>query len=209
MGLAALLGLGQGGMLGGLGNAAPVGQVAVSPLGVAPRGLSASAVSSLNSQLSALAQAVMANPGLFGPPANPTQTAMLRGTATLGTGDPNAAPTNMGYPSVEGVSPGVTAAPAGPTQGSPSVVGPAGPNGPSVAASEVGDVASGLGPAAQTAQAQTNAATPSSTTSTPATTAPPSSPTTPDMGGIFQLLLSLFAGQPELSNLAQNATMMG
>jgi hypothetical protein len=42
--------------------------------------------------------------------------------------------------------------------------------------------------------------------STPTTTAP-SSPTSPDMGGIFQLLLGLFGGQPELTNLALNALM--
>jgi hypothetical protein len=202
MGLAALLGLGQGGLLGGLNSAAPVGQVAVNSLGTAPRGLSASAVSSLNSQLAALAQTVMGNPGLFGP--------TLGGQGPQGGGGVATANQTMGFPAIEGVSPGVTAAPAGPTQGSPSMIGPAGPNGPSVAASNAGPAqavapaVAGLGPAAQTAQAQTNAATQApSTTSTPTTT----SPTTPDMGGIFQLLLGLFGGQPELTNLALNALM--
>jgi hypothetical protein len=180
--------------VGGPG-AAPTGTVAVNSLG--PPSLNSSVVSALNSALEGLAQQAYAK--------------SLQGGQT------------MGFPAIEGASPGLggfggSPASPGPTQGSPSMIGPAGPDGPSVAASEASTgqaaapaVASaanqGIGPAAQTAQAQTNAATQApSTVSTPTTTAP-SSPTSPDMGGIFQLLLGLFGGQPELTNLALNALM--
>jgi hypothetical protein len=203
MGLASLLGLGQGGLLGGLSNAAPVGQVAVSPLG--PPSLNPSVISQLNSSLQNLALTALLGPTLGG------QAAGYSGM-------------NMGYPSVEGVSPGLTAAPAGPSQTVASTpaqtaIAEAMANAPSVAQSLAagleGDAAApgatqGLGPAAQTAQGQTNTATqapsPPSTVSTPVTTAP-SSPSSPNsaVGGILQLVMSLLTGYPPLDNLAQNA----
>jgi len=106
----------------------------------------------------------------------------------------------MGYPSVEGVSPGLTAAPAGPTQGYPSVIGPAGPNGPSAFASNAdnspGGQTSGLGSAAPAATAVSSPASPN---------APP---TQPDIGGLIQLVMSLVMGGkpgPQLTQLAAQA----
>jgi hypothetical protein len=173
--------------VGGTG-AAPVGQVTVSPLGPP-------------SSLTSIAQQ------LFGPSA---------GKAAPSSGSSTAAPDNlgpamallrgglqaqqggMGFPSIEGVSPGLTAAPAGPTQGFPSVIGPAGPNGPSAFASNVDNApsgqTSGLGSAAPASAA----------VSSPATPAPP---TQPDIGGLLQLVMSLVMGGnsgPQLSQLAQN-----
>lgn len=180
--------------VGGPG-AAPTGVVTVSPLGPPSPNLV-----SLAQQLfgSTAAQAARGSGSSTAAPANPTQTAMLRGKATLGTGDPNASPTNMGYPSIEGVSPGLTAAPAGPTQGSPSVIGPAGPNGPSAFASNAENApapTSGLGSAAPASQA----------VSSPAS---PNAPTQPDIGGLLQLVMSLVLGGnpgPQLTQLAAQA----
>jgi hypothetical protein len=174
--------------VGGPG-AAPTGVVTVSPLGPP-------------SSLTSIAQQ------LFGPSA---------GKAAPSSGSSTAAPDNlgpamallrgglqaqqggMGFPSIEGVSPGLTAAPAGPTQGFPSVIGPAGPNGPSAFASNadnspVGQT-SGLGAAAPTSAA----------VSSPAS---PNAPTQPDIGGLLQLVLSLVLGGnpgPQLAQLAGQA----
>jgi hypothetical protein len=170
--------------VGGTG-AAPVGKVAISPIGPP--------------SLTSIAQQV------FGP---------SRGKAAPSSGSSTAAPDNlgpamavlrgeaqaqqggMGFPSIEGVSPGLTAAPAGPTQGSPSVIGPAGPDGPSAFASNM-DTApaptSGLGSAAPASAA----------VSSPAS---PNAPTQPDIGGLLQLVLSLVLGGnpgPQLTQLAQ------
>jgi hypothetical protein len=177
--------------------------VTVSSLG--PPSLNPSVISQLNSSLQGLALSALLG-------------------STLGGQAPGYSGMNMGFPSVEGVNPGLTAAPAGPSQTVASApaqtaIAEAMANAPSVAQSlasglEGADASpaatQGLGPAAQTAQTQTNAATqapsPPSTVSTPATTAPssPSSPTG-DMGGILQLVMSLLTGYPPLDNLAQNA----
>jgi hypothetical protein len=160
-----------------------------------------SAVSQANSGLSSLAQQVFGAGSSAAPgPNNPS----LVGKVSAQTG-----PT-MGFPAYEGASPGLGgfgghAASPGPTQGSPSVIGPAGPNGPSAFASNM-DTAPGptaaptanensLAQAAKTAQAQTNATT----------TAPsPSSPNTAG-GPLFQLILGLLGGTPSLNNLARSA----
>jgi hypothetical protein len=147
----------------------------------------------LNSGLTGLAQQVFGTPG----PNNPS----LVGKVTAQTG-----PT-MGFPAYEGASPGLGgfgghAASPGPTQGSPSVIGPAGPNGPSAFASNV-DTSPGptaaptadensLAQAAKTAQAQTNATT--------------TAPSSPPGGGLLGLVMNLVMGSagPQLSQLAQN-----
>jgi len=156
----------------------------------------------LNSGLSSLAQQAFGAGSSAAPgPNNPS----LVGKVSAQTG-----PT-MGFPAIEGASPGLGgfgghAASPGPTQGSPSVIGPAGPNGPSAFASNV-DTAPGptaaptanensLAQAAKTAQAQTNA-----------TTTAPSSPSSPNTAGgpLFQLILGLLGGTPSLNNLARSA----
>jgi hypothetical protein len=162
-----------------------------------------SAVSQANSGLSSLAQQVFGAGSSAAPgPNNPS----LVGKVSAQTG-----PT-MGFPAYEGASPGLGgfgghAASPGPTQGSPSVIGPAGPNGPSAFASNM-DTAPGptaaptanensLAQAAKTAQAQTNATT----------TTAPSSPSSQNTAGgpLFQLILGLLGGTPSLNNLARSA----
>jgi hypothetical protein len=197
--------------VGGPG-AAPTGQVAISQLGPPGPSLTTLAHELAGSQAAAAARGSIGTDtsSLFGP----TNT-------TRGSGSSTAAPDNlgpamavlrgglqaqqggMGFPSLEGVSPGLTAAPAGPTQGYPSVIGPAGPNGPSAFASNAnnspGGQTSGLGSAAPASQ----------TVSSPAS---PNAPTQPDIGGLLQLVLSLVMGGnpgPQLSQLASRVAPAG
>jgi hypothetical protein len=176
--------------VGGPG-AAPVGQVTVSPLGppspnlvsLAQQLFGPSAAQAARGSGSSTAAPDNLGPGM----------AVLRGEAQAQQG-------GMGFPSIEGVSPGLTAAPAGPTQGYPSVIGPAGPNGPSAFASNAdnspGGQTSGLGSAAPAATAVSSPASPN---------APP---TQPDIGGLIQLVMSLVMGGnpgPQLTQLAAQA----
>jgi hypothetical protein len=176
--------------VGGPG-AAPTGVVTVSPLGPPSPNLVSLAQQLFGSSAAQAARGAgssTAAPDNLGP-----AMALLRGGLQAQQG-------GMGFPSIEGVSPGLTAAPAGPTQGYPSVIGPAGPNGPSAFASNAdnapGGQTSGLGAAAPTSAAVSSPASPN---------APP---TQPDIGGLLQLVLSLVLGGnpgPQLPQLAQAA----
>jgi hypothetical protein len=194
-GLASLLGIPPG-LLTGVPTA--TSPVTVSSLG--PPSLNPSVISQLNSSLQGLAA--------------------LAGLQGLGPTSGGVAP-GVGGAAVAGGTPtGLDFGPAAANAPNISTASLAAPNAPSVAQAVAPSVegaaadpaaTQGLGPAAQTAQTQTNAETqapsPPSTVSTPVTTAP-SSPSSPmgDMGGgILQLVMSLLTGYPPLDNLAQNA----
>jgi hypothetical protein len=215
LGIASLLGLGPGGALSGAG----IGSGMAVAGGPGPTGMEGGGRGSVNSPAlgvpgvtqslnQGLAQLAAAAGFGFGNTA-PT----LGGQGPRGGGGVATANQTMGFPSIEGVSPGLTAAPAGPTQGSPSMIGPAGPNGPSVAAQNAAAPApttaqgtdtgvTGLAPAASTALAQTPVS--------PNPAAPPTSPaglSPSDIGTILQTLLGAIAERPQLPQLAQNAAM--
>ena len=202
---AGLMGLGPGGALGGLGNAAPVGAVETSGLtGMGVRGLGASTVAALNS-------AFGASPATGAPQSGGISTA-----PTLGGQAPTAAaPGAMGVPGAGlAVSPRgnfgpSNASPVGSSIGQATVSSPSGgPNAPSAMATNAGEGGgggvSGLASAAHAAAQQGTPAAPSTVAQV--------QQSTPDVGSIFDLIMSLVsggAGGPQLSNLARNATQGG
>ena len=180
--------------------------VTVSPLGNAPRGLSQSVVSSLNSQLAQLAQQHAG--------ANPTASSLGDPNSLVGTTQaPALVGKGMGFPAVEGVSPGLTAAPAGPTQGSPSMIGPAGPNGPSVAASNAdGGAPASPSPSGNSlAQAATTLAQQDALTAASNATGGIGSDSVAAPGlsnqsaSLMQLITNFLQGNPALAQLARSA----
>lgn len=107
---AAQLGLGNEGVLHGLGNAAPAGTVTSSPLAYTT-GLTPGQIANINASLTSLAQQ---STTLGTPTPSLTDLAKQIGLApTLGGSEmgPTSLSPNMGYPAVEGVSPGLTAMP--------------------------------------------------------------------------------------------------
>ena len=200
---AGLMGLGPGGVLGGLNSAAPVGAVETSGLtGMGVRGVPASVVTAINS-------AFGSSPATGAPQSGGISTA-----PTLGGQAPTAA-TTMGFPAAGlantpggGVAPS-NAAPVGSTIGQATISSPSGgPNAPSAMATNAGEGGgggvSGLASAAHAAAQQGTPAAPSTVAQV--------QQSTPDVGSIFDLIMSLVsggAGGPQLSNLARNATQGG
>lgn len=121
------------------------------------------------------------------------------GLASLGSGGG----ATMGFPAVEGVSPGVTAAPAGPSPGTTGVAS----NAPSAAQAVAPSISPNAfafadeGGAPQGANAATQAPSTVSSPTSSATQSPLG-----DMSGILQLVMNLM-GDQGLGNLAQSALM--
>jgi hypothetical protein len=128
-------------------------------------------------------------------------------------------PATMGYPSLEGVSPGLTAAPAGPSPGpGPSVASTAptatAPQGPAAIsqdaqglASEMAALSSELGSPASAYAANQDAATNTANVAPPATVT--SAQTQAGGGGITKLLMDILGLSGGPTSLAQLAQMAG
>lgn len=196
--------------VGGQG-AAPVGQVSTSALG--PAGYSSNAISSLNSQLAALARSAgqtfgtsLGNAGTTDQVSPPGQ---RRGGVPAYQGVPA---TTMGYPAAGlATTPSGTVAPSGNAPNG-STVGqatinapPTNPDAPAVGSHNAGgdQGLSGLASAASTAVNQSNPSVTGGATSAPTS---PTSPNAPIGGGdILQTIMSLVMSYPPLLQLAQSA----